>query len=96
MVNERVVVEELGVLAVGISGKDGGLLRVDKKYADGADIGFVGEVKEVNPKILYDLLEKDFLPIVCPIGMDDAYQTYNINADDAACAIARSDRKSVV
>ena len=44
----------------------------------------------MNPKILYDLLEKDFLPIVCPIGMDDAYQTYNINADDAACAIARS------
>ena len=91
-VNKSLVqlVEELGVLAVGISGKDGGLLRVDKKYADGADIGFVGEVKEVNPKILYDLLEKDFLPIVCPIGMDDAYQTYNINADDAACAIARS------
>ena len=44
----------------------------------------------MNPKILYDLLEKDFLPIVCPIGMDDKYETYNINADDAACAIARA------
>ncbi len=63
---------------------------MDKKYSDGKDIGFVGEIKEVNPKILYDLLEKDFLPIVCPIGMDDAFQTYNINADDAACAIARA------
>ncbi len=91
-VNKSLVqmVQELGVLAVGISGKDGGLLRVDKKYSDGKDIGFVGEIKEVNPKILYDLLEKDFLPIVCPIGMDDEFMTYNINADDAACAIARA------
>jgi len=91
-VNKSLVqmVQELGVHAIGISGKDGGLLRVDKKYSDGKDIGFVGEIKEVNPKILYDLLEKDFLPIVCPIGMDDAFQTYNINADDAACAIARA------
>ncbi len=91
-VNKSLVqyVEELGVLAVGISGKDGGLLRVDKKYSNGKDIGFVGDIKKVNPKILYDLLEKDFLPIVCPIGMDDNYQTYNINADDAACAIARA------
>ena len=43
-----------------------------------------------NAQILYDLLEKDFLPIVCPIGLDDEFQTYNINADDAACAIARA------
>ena len=91
-VNKSLVqlVESLGVLAIGISGKDGGLLRVDRKYSNGQDIGFVGDIKEVNPKILYDLLEKDFLPIVCPIGMDDDYQTYNINADDAACAIARA------
>ncbi len=91
-VNKSLVqlVEELGVLAVGISGKDGGLLKVDKKLSDGQDIGFVGEIKEVNPKVLYDLLEKDFLPIVCPIGLDDQYNSYNINADDAACAIARA------
>ncbi len=91
-VNKSLVklVQELGVLSVGISGKDGGLLKVKKKLSGGEDIGFVGEITEVNPKILYDLLEKDFLPIVCPIGMDDAYNTYNINADDAACAIARA------
>lgn len=91
-VNKSLVsmVQELGVRAVGISGKDGGLLNVEKKYADGQDIGFVGNIKEVNPKILYDLLEKDFLPIVAPIGLDDDFQTYNINADDAACAIARA------
>ena len=86
------MVQELGVKAVGVSGKDGGLLKVDKKYADGQDIGFVGEVKDVNATVLYDLLEKDFLPIVCPVGLDDNYNTYNINADDAACAIARAMR----
>lgn len=91
-VNKSLVqlVEQLGVLAVGVSGKDGGMLKVQKKYADGEDIGFVGDIKEVNPKILYDLLEKDFLPIVAPVGLDENYQTYNINADDAACAIARA------
>lgn len=91
-VNKSLVtmVQELGVKAVGISGKDGGLLKVDKKYSDGQDIGFVGDVKEVNAKILYDMLENDFLPIVAPIGLDDNFQTYNINADDAACAIAKA------
>lgn len=84
------LVEELGVRAIGISGKDGALLKVDKKYSDGKDIGFVGDIKGVNADILFDLLEKDFLPIVCPVGMDDSYRTYNINADDAACAIARA------
>ena len=84
------MVEELGVRAIGLSGKDGGLLKVEKKYSDGKDIGYVGDIKEVNPSILYDLLEKDFLPIVAPIGLDDDYNTYNINADDAACAIAKA------
>ena len=91
-VNKNLVtmVEELGVKAVGISGKDGGLLRVEKKYSDGKDIGFVGNITQVDPKVIYDLLEKDFLPIVAPIGLDEHFQTYNINADDAACAIAKA------
>ncbi|MBQ2082555.1 MAG: acetylglutamate kinase [Lachnospiraceae bacterium] len=91
-VNKELVnmVQKLGVLGAGISGKDGGLLHVQKKLSGGEDIGFVGEVDKVNPKILYDLLERDFLPIVCPIGYDDDFNTYNINADDAACAIARA------
>lgn len=91
-VNKSLVqlVEELGVNAVGISGKDGGMLKVEKKLSNGQDIGFVGEITDVNPKILYDLLEKDFLPIVAPIGMDNEFNSYNINADDAACAIARA------
>ncbi len=91
-VNKRLVtmVQELGVNAVGISGKDGGLLQVEKKYSGGEDIGFVGEITRVDPKVLYDMLEKDFLPIVAPIGLDDQFQTYNINADDVACAIAKA------
>ena len=91
-VNKSLVklVEGLGVRAIGISGKDGKLLTVDKKYSEGEDIGFVGDVKEVNTSILYDLLEKDFLPIICPVGLDEDNNTYNINADDAACAIAKA------
>ena len=91
-VNKNLVtmVEELGVKAVGISGKDGGLLKVEKKYSDGKDIGFVGNITEVDPKVIYDLLEKDFLPIIAPVGLDENFQTYNINADDAACAIAKA------
>ena len=91
-VNKSLVqrVQSLGVNAIGISGKDGGLLQVEKKLSNGQDIGFVGEVKNVNPRILWDMLENDFLPIVCPIGLDDDFETYNINADDAACAIAEA------
>ena len=91
-VNKNLVrmVEELGVRAIGIRGKDGALLKVEKKYSNGEDIGFVGDIKSVNADILFDLLEKDFLPIVCPIGLDDDYNTYNINADDAAYAIAKA------
>ena len=89
-VNKSLVqlVNELGIQAVGISGKDGMILKCRKKYSGGEDIGFVGEVSEVNPKLIYDLLEKDFLPIICPIGFDEDFLSYNINADDAACAIA--------
>lgn len=91
-VNKSLVqlVNELGVKAVGISGKDGMMLKCEKKYSKGEDIGFVGEIKEVNPKVIYDLLEKDFLPIICPIGFDEHFLSYNINADDAACAIAKA------
>lgn len=91
-VNKSLVnlIQQLGVKAVGVSGKDGGLLNVTKKLSNGQDIGFVGEIKEVNPKVIETLLENDFLPVICPIGTDDEYNTYNINADDAACAIAKA------
>ena len=82
--------EQLGVRAIGISGKDGKLLNVNRRYVDGKDIGFVGDIKNVDAKILFDLLDADFLPIVAPIGLDDDFNTYNINADDAACEIAKA------
>lgn len=91
-VNKSLVqaMESLGVKAIGISGKDGSMLRVDKKLSNGKDIGFVGEIREVDTDVLYTLLEDDFVPVVCPIGLDDEYLSYNINADDAACSIARA------
>jgi acetylglutamate kinase len=91
-VNKNLVsmVEGLGVSAAGISGKDGGLLTVQKKYSNGEDIGFVGDITAVNPKIIHDLIDNDYLPIIAPIGLDKDCNTYNINADDAACAIAKA------
>ncbi len=82
------MMEKLGVHAVGISGKDGTTLKVEKKLSKGQDIGYVGEIREVNTELLNRLLDNDFVPVICPIGSDDQYHSYNINADDAACAIA--------
>ena len=91
-VNKTLVkmIEQLGVHSIGISGKDGGMLHVHKKLSNGEDIGLVGEIDRVNPKPLQDLIANDYLPVVCPVGFDDNYDTYNINADDAACAIAKA------
>ena len=90
-VNKSLVsmIEQLGVKACGISGKDGGMLKVEKKYSKGEDIGYVGEVTDVDTTLLDSLLKDDFLPVICPIGYDDDFHAYNI-ADDAACAIARA------
>lgn len=89
-VNKNLVqmVETLGVKAIGISGKDGGMLHVEKKMPNGKDIGFVGDISHVDTDVIDTLLENDYIPIIAPIGMDEEGQTYNINADDAACAIA--------
>jgi acetylglutamate kinase len=84
------MIQELGVNAVGVSGKDGGMLRAQKKLVNGQDLGFVGEIETVNPKVLHDLIDNDFLHVVAPIGFDENYDTYNINADTAACAIAKA------
>lgn len=81
-------VEHLGVKAIGISGKDGDMLHVEKKMPNGKDIGFVGDVTHVDTELIETLLLNDYIPIIAPVGMDDEGETYNINADDAACAIA--------
>jgi len=89
-VNKNLVqmIEKLGVKAVGISGKDGSTLRVEKRIVNGQDIGFVGNIKEVNVDLINTLIDNNFVPVIAPIGLDDNYQNYNINADDVACAVA--------
>ena len=87
--NELVrLVHSLGVKALGVSGMDGDLLKVNKKIIESGDIGYVGDVKEVNPQVIYDLLDDDYLPIIYPVGIGDDGKPYNINADEAAGAIA--------
>ncbi|HED5721394.1 TPA: acetylglutamate kinase [Campylobacter jejuni] len=88
-INKNLVhsLQNLGVKAIGLCGKDGALLECVKKDEN---LAFVGTIQKVNSKILEELLEKDFLPIIAPIGMDENFNTYNINADDVACAIAKA------
>ena len=75
--------------AVGLSGKDAGLLRARKLLSkDGRDLGMVGEVESVNADLLETLLDKLYVPVISPIGMGEDGQAYNINADTAAAAIA--------
>jgi acetylglutamate kinase len=84
------MMQKLGLNAVGISGKDAGLMTVTKKFPGGKDIGFVGEVKKVDSSILDTLIENDFIPVIAPIGSSEEFESYNINADDAACAVAKA------
>ncbi len=79
---------QLGLKAVGISGKDAGLLKVTKKLSGGKDIGYVGEVVDSDSSILDTLIDNDFIPVIAPIGIGEDFHGYNINADDAACAVA--------
>lgn len=82
------MMQKVGLKAVGVSGKDSGILNVERKLSGGKDIGFVGEVTSVNTELLMTLLDNDFIPVVCPVGTGSEFDSYNVNADDAACAIA--------
>ena len=89
-VNKNIVqmIQNHDIDAVGITGKDGKTLKVKKKEVAGADIGFVGEITAVDTKLIKSLVDNDFIPVVAPIGTDASGQTYNINADYAASAVA--------
>ncbi|WP_058485522.1 acetylglutamate kinase [Defluviitalea phaphyphila] len=89
-VNKSIVshIQNQGINAVGISGKDGATLQVEKKMVNGIDVGFVGEVVNVNTKLIKTLIATDFIPVVAPIGIDKNGNSYNINADYAAVAVA--------
>lgn len=79
-----------GGKAVGLSGVDSGLLRAKKIEKDGADLGFVGEVTEVNPEIVQSLLDQGFIPVISTVALGEQgdESRYNINADTAAAKIA--------
>lgn len=89
-INREIVelVQQAGGRAVGFTGSDGGLLRVEKKVIDGQDLGRVGEVVNVDPGVVSAAIQADFIPVVAPIGVDVAGKSYNVNADEAAGAIS--------
>ncbi len=89
-VNKQIVemISGQGGCPVGLTGKDGKILRAKKLNKDGVDLGFVGEIEKVNTRLIKSLIDNDFIPIIAPIGSDDEGNTYNINADYAAVAIA--------
>jgi acetylglutamate kinase len=82
------LVNRAGGAAVGLSGSDGELLRVRRKLVAGRDLGRVGEVEEVNPGPLAAVATAGYVPVVAPVGVDGAGVTYNVNADEAAGALA--------
>lgn len=77
-----------GINAVGICGKDSNTFTVEKLMPNGEDIGYVGDVTDVNPTLVQSLIDNDFVPVISSIGVDDKGNSYNINADYAAVAIA--------
>jgi acetylglutamate kinase len=81
--------EQVGIKAVGISGKDGRTFLCEKKKDEkGRDLGFVGEIRKVDTTLVDSLLKSNFVPVLSPVGVDTEGNTYNINADYAASAIA--------
>jgi acetylglutamate kinase len=92
-INREIVelIQQGGGRAVGLTGSDGGLLRVVRKQARGGrDLGRVGDVQEVDTRVLVALSDAGFIPVVAPIGVDARGVTHNVNADEAAGALARS------
>jgi len=89
-INKQIVsqIQAYGGKAIGISGIDGQLLLSRKKLNTEVDLGFVGEVVEVNQKLLRGLIEEGYIPVIAPLGVDNQGQHYNINADTVAAAVA--------
>ncbi len=89
-VNKRIVeaFRAQDVSAVGVSGRDGGLIRARKKLLPDVDLGHVGEIESVDPKLLLSLLDAGYVPVVSPVAEGPDHEACNVNADDAACAIA--------
>ena len=90
-INRQIValIQQGGGRAIGLTGSDGGMLRV-RRRDEGADLGRVGRVVGVDPSPITAVADAGFVPVIAPIGVDDAGITYNVNADEAAGAIARA------
>ncbi|HZK42928.1 MAG TPA: acetylglutamate kinase [Syntrophomonadaceae bacterium] len=88
-VNKEIVVglESSGGKAIGLSGKDGGLIKAELVDSTGK-MGFTGKVKSINPEIIETVIENGYIPVIAPIGIDEDRQSYNINADLVAASIA--------
>ena len=82
-----------GIHAVGLSGKDSNLLKAEKKYVAGKDgskldLGYVGQIKEVNKNLLHDLINAEYVPIISPVASGFNGETFNVNADYVAGAVS--------
>ena len=90
--NKNIVsdIGRLGGKAIGLCGKDAGLITVKKKppLSDGVDLGFVGDIVSINTKLLNSLCADEYIPVISSVGTDENGESYNINADTAAAAIA--------
>jgi acetylglutamate kinase len=88
-VNKEIVagINANGGQAIGISGKDGNLIKA-RAVGDTAQMGFVGEVVQINPGVIETLIANNYIPVIAPIGIDENQDSYNINADLVASAIA--------
>ena len=90
--NKNIVsdIGRLGGKAIGLCGKDAELIKVRKKppLADGVDLGFVGDIISINTKLLNSLCQDEYIPVISSVGTDENGESYNINADTAAAAIA--------
>ncbi len=90
-INKQIVsdLNDLGAKAIGISGKDANLIQAKKKTTkDGFDLGYVGQISNINVVVLNELTEKGYIPVIAPIGVDENGESYNINADTVAGEIA--------
>lgn len=89
-VNKSLVTELClqGINAVGVCGKDSGFMKVKKATPNGLDLGLVGKVTEVDTTLINTLLDNDFVPVISTVGVDEEGNSYNVNADYAAVAVA--------
>jgi len=88
-INKEIVrkIQQSGAQSLGLSGVDGKLIQA-RPVANADEIGFVGDVTNVNAAIIEGIMDMGYIPVIAPVGIDDAGQRYNINADTAAGAVA--------